>query len=351
MTSARPPLHFPSPEPDDAARRLLVGNSPAMAQLRWMVRLAAGSDAPVVLHGPTGSGKEVAARALHALGGEVRPFVAVNCGAIPAELIESELFGHERGSFTGASQRRVGRFEAANGGTLFLDEIGDMPLAAQVRLLRVLETCEFERVGSVRSIPFTGRVVCATHRDLAGACREGRFREDLWYRLAVWPVTMPALVDRREDIGLLCEAIIARQGLTLLIDDAAIARLSAHDWPGNVRELRTILTRAAVFADDGRVEADKWDALIAPAGSPGTAALAPVLPDADLRGLLDAIERQQLLAALEISRWTVAAAARRVGLSRTTFADRMRRYGLDQLQSEKDKLSVAQRELDLSQSI
>ncbi len=342
MTRPVPALHnaaFRRNEAADSIDALLIGGSPPMAALRHLIRLLAASDAPVLLHGPTGSGKEVAARAVHAAGsGSERPFVAVNCGAIPPELIESELFGHEKGSFTGASERRIGRFEAANGGTLFLDEIGDMPLAAQVRLLRILEERSFERVGGSRPIAFTGRIVCASHRNLAEEIRAGRFREDLWYRLAVLPVAVPALAERREDIAALvahlARGIDGAAGFTA----GALALLQQHDWPGNVRELRNVVARAAILFRDAIVDADQVRAVIgtnaggAPAG-PAAALCAAALeaddsPDPDLKRLLDGIERRQLTAALNRSSGVVADAARLVGLSRTTFIDRMRRHDL-----------------------
>ncbi len=334
-------LHSPAfhrDEPADAVDALLIGASAPMAALRHLIRLLGPSDAPVLLHGATGSGKEVAARAVHAArrGGGERPFVAVNCGAIPAELIESELFGHEKGSFTGASERRIGRFEAANGGTLFLDEIGDMPLAAQVRLLRVLEERSFERVGGTKPIGFTGRIICASHRNLAEEIAAGRFREDLWYRLAVLPVAVPALAERHEDI----EALVAH--LARSIDGAprfnreALALFAAHDWPGNVRELRNVVARAAILHRGGTIGGVEAAALLGvvsgrsiPVSAPALAAIAPDdSPDPDLKALLDGIERRQLTAALNRCGWVVADAARMVGLSRTTFIDRMRRHAL-----------------------
>ena len=321
-------------EPHDAVSKLLVGDSAAMMEVRRLIRLVAPTDAPVLLHGPTGSGKEVAARAIHAAAGSAdRPFVAVNCGAIPAELIESELFGHEKGSFTGAIDRRIGRFEAANGGTLFLDEIGDMPLAAQVRLLRVLEERSFERVGSTRAIAFTGRIVCASHRALPEEIVAGRFREDLWYRLNVLPIALPALTARRDDIPVLIKAIMASTSLAVRFDPDGLAALLRHDWPGNVRELRTIVTRAAILFADRVIGVDEVESLIGqtvtlpPAGATASS-VPPDHPDPNLRLLLDSIERQQLIAALEQSHWTVADAARSVGMSRTTFIDRMRRHNL-----------------------
>ncbi len=338
-------LHSPafrSDEPVDAVDALVIGASAPMAALRHLIRLLGPSDAPVLLHGATGSGKEVAARAVHAAsraGGE-RPFVAVNCGAIPAELIESELFGHEKGSFTGASERRIGRFEAANGGTLFLDEIGDMPLAAQVRLLRVLEERSFERVGGTKAIAFTGRIVCASHRNLADEIAVGRFREDLWYRLAVLPVAVPALAERREDIGALVAHLARGIEGAPRFSREAITLFEAHDWPGNVRELRNVVARAAILHRGGTVSGDEAAALLGvvsgravpmlvPVSAPSLAAIAPDdSPDPDLKALLDGIERRQLTAALNRCAWVVADAARMVGLSRTTFIDRMRRHAL-----------------------
>jgi sigma-54 dependent transcriptional regulator, flagellar regulatory protein len=215
-------------EPQDSVRALLVGDSAAMQALRQLVRLMAASPAPALVLGPTGSGKEVVARAIHAAGGPERPFVAVNCAAIPAELIESELFGHEKGSFTGASERRIGRFEAASGGTLFLDEIGDMPAAAQVRLLRVIEERMFERVGGGKPISFTGRIICATHCDLTRQAATGRFREDLWFRIAVLPLTVPSLDERRGDIPALVAALAQRIDGAPRFGAGAMDRLMQH---------------------------------------------------------------------------------------------------------------------------
>lgn len=322
-------------EPRDTVRSLLVGGSAPMQALRRMVRLMAPSMAPALILGPTGSGKEMVARAIHAAGADDRPFVAVNCGAIPAELIESELFGHEKGSFTGATDRRIGRFEAANGGTLFLDEIGDMPPAAQVRLLRVIEDRQFERVGSTRAIAFTGRIVCATHRDLASEAAAGRFREDLWYRLAVLPVTVPSLAERCEDIPELVAALARRIDGAPRFTKPALARLTRHRWPGNVRELRNLVERAAILCRHGEIDGDAAGDLMQvgktapPRIAPPDALALAHAPDPDLRGLLDAVESRQLTVALEQSGWRVTDAARRVGLSRTTFIDRMRRHGIE----------------------
>ncbi len=333
----------PTPNAPDA-EPLLIGDSPAMQQLREMVALLGPAPAPVLLSGPSGAGKDVTARALHAAGGASRPFVAVNCGAIPAELIESELFGHEKGAFTGAAERRIGRFEAANGGTLFLDEIGDMPLDAQVRLLRVLEGRSFERVGSTKPIAFTGRIVAATHRNLAAMVEAGTFREDLYFRLAVFPLQVPALDERREDVPALTRHLAKLAQPSPRFSEAALAALAQRAWSGNVRELRTLVERAALLVRGREVAAGDiallagfgqvrlpQDAQTVEAAAPATPRLHAVAeaPDPDLNGLLEGIERRQLQMALERARGVVADAARSVGLSRTTFIDRMRRHRLN----------------------
>ena len=324
-------------EPDDPVRALLTGDSGAMRALRRLVRLAAAGDAPALVLGPTGAGKEMVARAIHAAGCGRGPFVAVNCAAIPAELIESELFGHEKGSFTGASQRRIGRFEAANGGTLFLDEIGDMPAAAQVRLLRVIEERQFERVGGGEAISFTGRIICATHRDLAGETAAGRFREDLWFRLAVLPVRVPALAERREDIAALVALIAARIDGAPRFTRSAMTALMRHRWPGNVRELRNVVERAAILHRHGEIDAEMATALVAMGSAAGPTQVPDGRADAGLRGLLDAVEARELRTALERCGWRISDAARLAGLSRTTFADRMRRLGVTRPRSVRNQ--------------
>lgn len=317
----------------DAADRMIVGSSPVMAEFKQSLRLVARHDYPVLLQGESGTGKEVAARALHALSGDAdRPFIAINCGAVPHDLMESELFGHERGSFTGAVDKRIGKFEAAAGGTLFLDEIGEMPHALQVRLLRVLETRQFERVGSSKTIEFTGRIVCATHRDLSTMVASGEFREDLWFRLAVLPLALPPLRARSGDIAALAAHI--GQGLpgAVEIADDAWPVLSHHDWSGNVRELRNLLMRASIFCGDGILTAAQAESLlgIAHAKAAPYRALSAELPVSDLRQHLYDIEHANLVAALRQSAGVVAEAARAVGLSRTTFIDRLRRHGLNE---------------------
>jgi len=239
----------------------LIGRSPAMQDVYRMIARVVATDLTVLVTGESGTGKELVARAIHDLGGRRRgAFVALNMAAIPRELIEAELFGHERGAFTGAHQRSAGRFEQAAGGTLFLDEIGDMPMEAQTRLLRVLQTGEFNSVGSGRTLRADVRIVAATNRDLAAQVASGQFREDLYYRLAVVPVALPPLRERREDVPLLARYFLDRvvgEGLPRRqLSAEAGAALVAHDWPGNVRELENAIRRLAVFARDEVIEAD-----------------------------------------------------------------------------------------------
>lgn len=238
----------------------LKGKSQAIVEIRKLIEQVAESDATVLILGESGTGKEVVARALHdASFRKDKPFVPINCGAIPGELLESELFGHEKGAFTGALTARQGRFEMAEGGTLFLDEIGDMPLAMQVKLLRVLQERTFERIGSNKTIYCDVRVIAATHRYLENEIKENRFREDLFYRLNVFPIEIPALKDRAEDIPLLVNDLIARMEASnrgsVRLTTAALAVLMQHDWPGNVRELANLIERLAIINPKGLVDA------------------------------------------------------------------------------------------------
>lgn len=232
----------------------LVGNAPCMAEISRRVRLVATRATPVLIEGPTGSGKEIVAQALHRLSARSRkPFVAINCAAIPEALLEAELFGHTRGAFTGAVQGRVGRIEAADGGTLFLDEIGEMPLGLQAKLLRFVECGELQRVGDNETVKVDVRIVAATHRPLARHAEEGRFRSDLYYRLAVFLIRTPALSDHAADLPLLVEHFLEQMGRRAPIkrmDEGALEKLAAHTWPGNVRELEHVLERAAILAGD-----------------------------------------------------------------------------------------------------
>jgi len=246
----------------DADRALpLIGRSAAMQDVYRIIARVVSNDLTVLISGESGTGKELVARAIHDLGSRsAAPFVAINMAAIPRELIEAELFGHERGAFTGAATRNAGRFEQASGGTLFLDEIGDMPMEAQTRLLRVLQSGEFTSVGGARTIQVDVRIVAATNRELASQVATGQFREDLFYRLNVVPITLPPLRERRQDIALLARHFLdhaAAQGLPRrqLASDALVA-LGGHDWPGNVRELENLMRRLAVLSRDEVIDAD-----------------------------------------------------------------------------------------------
>jgi DNA-binding NtrC family response regulator len=242
--------------PIERAERLpeLIGHAACMLEVSRRIRLVAPRSTPVLIEGPTGTGKELVAAAIHRLSPRNRkPFVAINCAAIPETLLESELFGHTRGAFTGAVQGRAGRIEAADGGTLFLDEIGEMPLALQAKLLRFVECGELQRVGDNETVKVDVRVVAATHRPLVDHAQSGAFRSDLYYRLAVFLVRTPALCDHLEDLPLLVEHFLDRMGRQMPkkhIDQSVLAKLSAHAWPGNVRELEHVLERAAILAGD-----------------------------------------------------------------------------------------------------
>jgi DNA-binding NtrC family response regulator len=235
----------------------LIGHAPCMLEVSRRIRLVAPRLTPVLIEGPTGSGKELVAEAVHRLSSRCRkPFVAINCAAIPEALLEAELFGHTRGAFTGAVQGRVGRIEAADGGTLFLDEIGELPLALQSKLLRFVECGELQRVGDNERVKVDVRIVAATHRPLSKLAQDGDFRSDLYYRLAVFLIRTPALIEHKEDLPLFVNHFLGRLGREApvkRIDATALARLMAHDWPGNVRELEHVLERAVILAGDDPV--------------------------------------------------------------------------------------------------
>ena len=242
----------------------LVGNAASMLEVSRRIRLVAPRSTPVLIEGPTGSGKELVAEALHRLSSRSRkPFIAINCAAIPEALLEAELFGHTRGAFTGAVQGRMGRIEAADGGTLFLDEIGEMPLALQSKLLRFVECGELQRVGDNETVKVDVRVIAATHRQLALRTQEGTFRSDLYYRLAVFLIRTPALSDHIEDLPLLVGHFLEKMGRiepVKKLDSTAMAKLRQHEWPGNVRELEHVLERAAILAgDDTTITAGEID--------------------------------------------------------------------------------------------
>jgi sigma-54 dependent transcriptional regulator, flagellar regulatory protein len=322
------------------AATLLLGHSDAMAHIRELIRKVASLHTSVLISGPSGSGKERVARAIHAESDRAHgAFVAINCGAIPRELLESELFGHEKGSFTGAHAQRQGRFEEAHKGTLFLDEIGDMPADMQVKLLRVLEERTVERVGGRGSIPVDVRVVSASHRDLAVAIDEGRFREDLYYRLAVFPIHLPGLSEHIEDLELLIRHFLRNLGMAsgaLDFAPSAMSALARHPWPGNVRELRNFVERAAILHSGETITATEVDAMLLrtkPASARPTMA-ATIMPERtdldpggiDLRAILHDLEGRYIREALSRTQGVVADAARLLGLQRTTLIEKMRRH-------------------------
>ncbi len=312
----------------------VVGGSPALRQVLTRVEQVAATSATVLLRGETGTGKEMVARAIH-LNSEraERPFVAVSCAALPAELLESELFGHERGAFTGAIAQRRGRFELAEGGTLFLDEVGELPPEVQVKLLRVLQEREFERVGGAVTLKADVRVISATNRDLEGAVASGGFRQDLYYRLNVFPIVLPPLSQRGDDVLLLAEHFLeklARQHRRPPLSLAADARgaLLAHPWPGNVRELQNVLERAVIVARGEAVAAA--DLELGPRG-PGTALASPAATGLPLRARLHEEERSAIVRAVEGSGGNIAAAARALGVNRSTLYFRIKKFELDHL--------------------
>lgn len=332
--------------------RSLTGSSPVVRRTRQLIEQVAASEATVLILGESGTGKEVVARNLHHFSARCnKPFVAVNCGAIPPELLESELFGHEKGAFTGALSSRQGRFELAEGGTLFLDEIGDMPLSMQVKLLRVLQERTFERVGSNKTSQCDVRIVAATHRHLEDEIRRNRFREDLYYRLNVFPIELPSLRQRLEDIPLLVDDLVARLRAEnrgdLHFTPAALQALQCYPWPGNVRELANLVERLAILYPNRSVdEADLPRSMrrqtrtdnLKPEQEPGSAngleapKLRPlaILPEEglDLREHLGNLEVDLIRQALDRSNGVVAHAALQLRMRRTTLVEKLRKYGL-----------------------
>jgi len=338
--------------------RSLVGTSRAVQHVRQMMEQVADTEASVLILGESGTGKEVVARNLHYHSKRRQgPFVPVNGGAMPAELLESELFGHEKGAFTGAITARAGRFELAEGGTLFLDEIGDMPLPMQVKLLRVLQERTFERVGSNRTQNADVRIIAATHKDLEKMIEEGTFREDLYYRLNVFPIEMAPLRERVEDIPLLMNELISRMEHekrgSIRFNSAAIMSLCRHDWPGNVRELANLVERMAIMHPYGVIgvmelpkkfrhvddddeqyatslhdEMEERAAISAPMVVPEAQAMLPI-EGLDLKEYLGNLEQGLIHQALEDAGGVVARAAERLRIRRTTLVEKMRKYGMN----------------------
>ncbi|HSB19143.1 MAG TPA: sigma-54 dependent transcriptional regulator [Anaeromyxobacteraceae bacterium] len=306
----------------------LIGQGPTMHEVVELVKKVAASNASVVVTGESGTGKEVVARAIHGLSPRKdKPFVALNCSAIPATLIESELFGYERGAFTGAEQRRLGNFEMAHGGTLFLDEIGELPLEMQGKFLRVLEERRLRRLGGKGEVEVDVRVLCATNRDLREETRAGRFREDLYFRLHVFTIRLPPLRDRKEDIPLLVQHFIGKfagetgkhvHGAT----PAAMEVLQAYGWPGNIRELRNTVERAMILVDGDMIGEEHLPPDMRPRG--GGAGEAPLRLSEGLR--LKEVEKQYILSSLRRNRGNKARTADQLGISEKTLYNKLHRY-------------------------
>ncbi|MBI3185214.1 MAG: sigma 54-interacting transcriptional regulator [Myxococcales bacterium] len=315
----------------EAAFQGLIGSDPAMRQLSELIDRVAPSSAAVAIFGESGTGKELVARAVHARSQRAdRPFIPVNCAAISKELIESELFGHEKGAFTGAANARTGAFEEADGGTLFLDEIGELPFDLQAKLLRSLESGEIKRVGASRPTHVDARVVAATNRDLLTAAREGRFREDLYYRLCVVPLHLPPLRSHRGDVVSLAEHFLrmfAPKGQQVRLTPAALDRLQTHDWPGNVRELRNVVHRALLLRKGPMIDASdlSFDATV----HPEVGVAVPELPPGmTLEQMLEKLERQIIESALKRCHFNRERVAKELGVARSTLFKRLKQWGL-----------------------
>jgi formate hydrogenlyase transcriptional activator len=308
---------------DESTRfQQIVGNSPALEPVLGQVQMVGPTDSTVLILGETGTGKELIAGAIHSVSRRSgRPFLKLNCAAIPAELLESELFGHERGAFTGAVAQRLGRFEAANSGTLFLDEIGDMPLTSQAKLMRVLQEQEFERLGSAITRRADVRIVAATNQDLGALIADKQFRPDLYYRLNVFPIILPPLRERVSDIELLVWHFVEKYGERMSkqissISDDSMNALKTYTWPGNIRELQNFIERAVVLTRSDVLELPPLTSLTLTKREPVT---------------LRESERHHLLKALEAAKWVVGGrfgAAARLGMPRTTLMYKMQKHGI-----------------------
>ena len=310
----------------------LIGTSDKMAAVRKAIDKVSRSDTTVFIAGESGTGKELVARAVHRLSRRADgPFIKVNCGALTETLLESELFGHEKGAFTGAIKTKLGRFELADGGTLFLDEVGDVPPSMQVKLLRALQEQEFERVGGEAPIKVDVRVVSATNKDLDREVAEGRFRQDLYYRLHVLPLRLPPLRERREDIPLLADHFIAKLAAKTnprirAISDAALGRLMAYAWPGNVRELENAVEQSLVFAEGEQIEAAALPAFLAGGGGDDTLA---VPHEMSLPEILDDLERQLILKAFDKAKGVKTETARLLGIKTSALYYKLEKYKIE----------------------
>jgi two-component system response regulator PilR (NtrC family) len=340
-------LSEPTADPEEAADEpgLLLGKSPEIRKLRNQTRKLARSQAPVFISGESGSGKELVARMIHLQGPRREgPFIAVNCGAIPSELMESEFFGHKKGSFTGAVENKDGLFRSANGGTLFLDEVADLPLAMQVKLLRAIQEKAVRPVGDTKEVPVDIRVLSATHKNLPDLVQEGNFRQDLFYRINVIELAVPPLRERPDDIPLLSNHILERIAKEYECDPAsltpaAVERLRGYDFPGNVRELENVLERAFTLCDADQIDADdlhlgngvQHAASASQIIAERQAGEGTAVPDGeiDLEGYLEKIERQAIEKALEATRWNKTAAAKRLGISFRALRYRLKKLGME----------------------
>jgi sigma-54 specific flagellar transcriptional regulator A len=319
---------------DKTSAEFPVGRSGAIHGLDQLMRQVARYDSTVLIRGESGCGKELVARRIHELSSRSHgPFVPVNCGAIPRELLESELFGHEKGAFTGALTTRIGRFELADGGTLFLDEIGDMSFDMQVKLLRVLQERVFERVGSGEQRRSNVRILAATHRDLEARARAGEFREDLFFRLNVFPIVVPSLRERLDDLPALIDDLVRRgeaEGRpSISFTDTALDCLSAYSWPGNVRELQNLIERLAILYPNQTIDREQLPVPIGERRRNSQPAVTTIPKTGlDLREYLGNIEKQLIRSALDQTDGTVAHAARLLKLQRTTLVEKLRKYEL-----------------------
>jgi DNA-binding NtrC family response regulator len=328
--------HVADPTFRSAAERALIGEHPTIVKLRALIERVAATDATVLITGESGSGKEVVAHAIHALSARARRnFVPVNCAAIPHELLESEMFGHERGAFTGAAAPRHGLFSTADGGTIFLDEIGEMPMQLQAKLLRVLEDGIVRPVGSDRSSKVDARVIAASNNDLVAAVKKGAFREDLFYRLQVVPIVIPPLRERRSDIPILVEYFLDRMrqrlpGRDWTVTREAMVNLWSYDWPGNVRELVNMVERLVILCEDSVIDINLLPPNLVSGGRIAEARIPATIGEngVNLNSLVRELEGRMINQALKQTGGNKQAAAKLLGLKRTTFAAKLRRCGV-----------------------
>jgi DNA-binding NtrC family response regulator len=308
----------------------ILGESPAMRQVFRLVEQVSATDATVLLRGESGTGKERIARLIHTQSPRhSKPMIAVHCGALPETLLESELFGHEKGAFTGAHQRKLGRFEMAHGGTLFLDEIGDIALSVQVKLLRVLQEKRFERVGGTETLSVDVRIVAATHRNLEQMIKVGTFREDLYYRLSVFPLEIPPLRNRREDIPLLARAFLAQYGKgKVYLGKKTEQALIQHHWQGNVRELENLMERATILCPEGEIGLEHMPPGLSFGLSPAVLDQGFQLPAEGI--VMEELEKSLVLQSLERAKGNKSQAAELLGLTRRQLYTRLERYGLSE---------------------